>query len=280
MKQPIIKTIYVLLIAGVITSCGAGKKISNSVEEVSHSLPAKEVQEVLSQMQAHETHFTTLSAKGNVSAQLGGKTYHMKASLRMQDDSVIWLSVSASFGIEVARLMLTPDSVFYLNRLERSTFKGSYAFLSRMMKTDVDFDIVQSLLTGRDVRWYDHHQLKAHTAGKHIQLVSAHRRRLKRYAKRNDGLKPVFYQSVWLAPQHYKIEKIKMKSVEQAVPQKLIMEYGDFKPVGQQHVAHEYALEIAAEKPLLVDMRWKQIKLNQPTKFPFKVPASYKKIVK
>ncbi|PID88869.1 MAG: hypothetical protein CSB02_00495 [Bacteroidia bacterium] len=230
--------IYLFLISLFLSACGTGKKV--------------------------------------VSATIKDKTYHLKANFRMKEDSVIWLSVSAPFGIEVSRLLLTPDSVFYLNRLEKNYYKGNYAFLCRLLQTDVDFDIIQSLLTGRDVKWYDHQSLKVHTKGKHYQLESAHRRRLKRYAKRNDGLNPVFYQSVWLTPQHYKIKKIKMKTISEQDVRKLLMTYDDFKQVDAQQLPHKYNLEITSDEAFLVEMQWKRIQLNKPTRFPFSIPSSYK----
>ncbi len=275
MKKPII---YLFLISLFLSACGTSKKVAISDIENPDMLVPKAARLVFDNMRDSETHFNYLNAKGNVSATINDKTYHFKANFRMKEDSTIWLSVSAAFGIEVSRLLLTPDSVFYLNRLEKSYYKGNYAFLCKLLQTDVDFDIIQSLLTGRDVKWYDHQSLKIHTKGKYYQLESTHRRRLKRYAKHNDGLNPVFYQSVWLTPTHYKIKKIKMKTINEQNTRKLLMTYEDFKAVDTQHLAHKYHLEITSDEAFVVEMQWKRIQLNKPMRFPFSIPSSYKSI--
>jgi hypothetical protein len=69
-------------------------------------------------------------------------------SLRIRKDSLIWVSVVPGLGIEVARLRITPDSVYLVNRLNKTYFAGDYSLLREKFKVDVDFAMVQAILLG------------------------------------------------------------------------------------------------------------------------------------
>jgi hypothetical protein len=69
-----------------------------------------------------------------------------KTIVRMRKDSVIWVSITPLMGIEAARLFANQDSVFFLNRLNSTYFKGGYEFLSEQLNTEVNFQTIQSVL--------------------------------------------------------------------------------------------------------------------------------------
>lgn len=70
----------------------------------------------------------------------------------MHKDSVIWLSVTKF--IEVARIKLTPDSVYFLNQLQNEYYVGDYSFLQKNFGLEMDFGILQALFTGNDIPVY------------------------------------------------------------------------------------------------------------------------------
>lgn len=45
---------------------------------------------------------------------------NLSGQLRMRRDSLVWLSVCATMGIEVARIKVSTDSVWVINRLEKA----------------------------------------------------------------------------------------------------------------------------------------------------------------
>ena len=94
-------------------------------------------------------------------------SYQMKISLEKEDeklafqcyfvnriDSIIYLNLNRS-GIELARVVLTPDSVIYVNKLEHEYYAGGHEFLRRIFGLPLDFFMVQSLLNGVDFKDFD-----------------------------------------------------------------------------------------------------------------------------
>lgn len=64
-------------------------------------------------------------------------------------DSIIYVNLN-KFGFELARLVLTPDSLVYVNKLEKNYFSGSYDFLQRRLGVPCQFSLVQALINGLD----------------------------------------------------------------------------------------------------------------------------------
>lgn len=263
---------YLLLAILLITS-------SCSVQKKTYKAPLKEQGEdyLLAQMKANENHFETFSGKALAIITNNGKKNELKINLRIQKDSLIWVSISAGIGIEAARVILTRDSVLFLNRLEKTYFAGNYEFISQLINAKVDFDIAQAVLTGNDFSWYDYQDLKASVAGSQYHLESAHRRQLKKHNKENDLSLQVIYQSMWLNPNSFKIERIKIKEINKE-NKKIVADYSQFKEVDGQVLPTQYDITISANHDIIIDATFLKVKLNEELSFPFNIPAKYTEI--
>ncbi len=72
---------------------------------------------------------------------------NVAGTIKIVKDSAMWISVTALMGIEVFRLFLTPDSLKYINRLKSTYYVGNYEKLKQTLNTDIDFFMLQSILT-------------------------------------------------------------------------------------------------------------------------------------
>lgn len=68
-----------------------------------------------------------------------------KVNLKAARDDKILVSIS-KLNFPVGRVLLTPDSVRYVNYLEKNFFLDDYSYLSRILNIDLDFETVQSIL--------------------------------------------------------------------------------------------------------------------------------------
>jgi len=65
--------------------------------------------------------FEWLTANMTIQAEVNGQSYNdLSGQLRMRKDSLIWVSVTATMGVEVLRAKVSNDSVWLLNRLEKT----------------------------------------------------------------------------------------------------------------------------------------------------------------
>ncbi len=64
--------------------------------------------------------FEWLTANLDIEAEVNGTSQDLKGQLRMRRDSIVWLSVTATMGMEVLRAKISTDSVWIINRLEKN----------------------------------------------------------------------------------------------------------------------------------------------------------------
>lgn len=67
--------------------------------------------------------------------------------LRMQQDSVIWMSATL-LGIQVAKVMMTPNSLQFYEKLGKTYYEGNYDAVSNILGVSIGFEELQRLLMG------------------------------------------------------------------------------------------------------------------------------------
>jgi hypothetical protein len=91
-----------------------------------------------------------------------------------------------------------------------------------------------------------------------------------------EDLEKVMVQNMWINPDNYKILKQSIKQVK-SPNKKVIATYEDFRPVDNQVFPFSIHFRLVDEKPVLLDLQYKSIIINQKLTFPFKVPRKYKR---
>lgn len=89
---------------------------------------------------------TVRGAKATV--ELGGKTYKATCTTMAQWDSIVVISISVAFGIEVARVEATPQEVIVLNKVEKTYDRATYAELNADVRPFVTFEDLRTLAGG------------------------------------------------------------------------------------------------------------------------------------
>jgi len=124
-------TLIIITAASLFASCRATRNIQTAVapkDTIAVTAPVivkenkkedsvKFIQETYTNVKGNTIDFTTFSAKIEVDyADAEGKKYNVNANLRMYKDSVIWVSITAIFGIEGLRALITPYSLKNLDK--------------------------------------------------------------------------------------------------------------------------------------------------------------------
>ena len=73
----------------------------------------------------------------------------MDVELVCEKDKYIWLKVTALFGIEAARVMITPDKIQLLDRLNRKHITASYTYLKNFTDIPLTFTQLQNMTNGK-----------------------------------------------------------------------------------------------------------------------------------
>ena len=252
----ILKPIFLGTMALLVFSCKSAKVISNGT--VDSRLSAKAV--IKSHYQQN-TAFKTLSGKINIEYSDGEDSQGFTVSLRMQKDKAIW--ISAPLGI--VKAYITPNRVSFYNKLENEYFDGDFSYLSELLGTDVDFNLLQNLLLGQaivDLR-----------DDKYIISITDDTYRL---VPKNPG---VLYKSLFqVEPKNFKMA---VQQLSQPLKNRFLqIRYNNYQSIEQKVLPNEIgilALQEGAENRIMLEYR--NLELNKSMNFPYKIPKGFKEIV-
>lgn len=228
-------------------------------------------------LKENELKFQWFSAKFNLDLIIDKKKTSVTGQVRMKKDSVIWITLSPALGIEMARLLITNDSVKFINRINKTYFTGDYTKVNTFLEANIDYDVFQTLLLGNDLTYYEDGKFRATYDSKEYHLVTAGRHKLKKYVKTRDDEERIYIQNIFLDPETFKITQMKIKEVRKE-NKKLDAFYSDFQKVSGQLFPFHILYDLLAEKPIQVDLHYSKIEIDLAQEFPFKISDKYNRI--
>lgn len=133
--------IVFLLIAIGFSSCKTPREISKS------NIKPLSTQKLLKNLEENSLVYESLSIS-RINCQFTGN--QSKTSFRISLKAIKNQRILASItklNIPIGRVLLTPDSVIYVNYIDRSFFVDDYTFLSNFLNIDLDFNTIQAIIS-------------------------------------------------------------------------------------------------------------------------------------
>jgi len=269
----IVKYIVLLLSlsAMILSSCNTQRKvIRQPLRELGDSI-------VFSKLKQNELKYEQFSAKFSASMRIDKKNSSINGQVRILCDSIIWVSLSPALGIEAARMLITKDSVKFMNRIDASYMISDFAFINNYLNSGFDFDMLQALLVGNDLRYYENDQFKASVDNGQYKLHTLNRHKLRKFIRNNTEYNIVLVQSIWLNAETGKIQSLHIKEPGKD-NKKLETVYSSFIDINGQLFPQHMEYKISAEKEITITIDFSKIKINEPLTTPFSIPENYSKL--
>lgn len=105
---------------------------------------------VWTQINGQQLQFDEMLAKMRVRGHYDGQTQSFNAEMRWQKGQQIWMSFSL-FGIEGMRVVITPDSLKVIDRLNRRYFMKPFHFINEKTFMNISYADMEKLLLGEMV---------------------------------------------------------------------------------------------------------------------------------
>jgi hypothetical protein len=254
-------------------ACNPQKKI------IKEPIKDKGADYLFEQLKKNEFRFNRLTVKFSADVSYNKNHNSFNGNLRIRKDSAIWISISPVLNIEVARILITTDSVKFLNRLQATYFCGDFKYINTLLKTNLDFDMLQSLLVGTDFSSYENDVFKAAVDGKQYLLSTVGRGKLKKHLKSTDDSLRILMQDIWLDPNNYKISKVHIKELKEN--RKLDVEYSEYKKVDSLLFPNKIEFDIINDKDKIeIKIENSKVLTSGSLQFPFNVSSKYIRINK
>ncbi len=250
------KIILILLVIVSLTSCKSKK---NTTKNNANTML---ISKVLTNYYDHSFKNKTIKASLKLKYEGEKSIPSVNASLRIEKDKVIWLSVSKF--ITVGKLKITPNSVQFYNNLDQSYFDGDFSILSNLLGTEVNFQQVQSILLGEAI----------YPLNKEDYNINIENNDFVFTPKQNDERFNIFF---WLDANTFKAKK---QEIRQSEADKLLsVQFTEFQEVENiTFPKHLYILAKDATKRNVINIDYKSVKFDLPLRFPFTIPEGYSEI--
>ncbi len=129
-----------LVIIGA-SSCKSKKKLVETEKvAVSNDMVAWE------QALANDLELAELSLSGDLSASINGENQSSAFNIRIERGKQIWLVLRPMLGIEVFRVLITPDSLRMVDRINKQYYEKPFSYLNQLAGTQIDYQTLENLL--------------------------------------------------------------------------------------------------------------------------------------
>ena len=257
------------------TGCRSTKKLQSAVNtkdtavekmtsrSVTDSSSDKiQAMDILNKLDSDKITFTTFSAKAKVDYEdHNGKQPDFNAFIRLKKDSVLWISISATFlGIEAFRLYITPDTLILMNKLEKTVEYHPFKYIETVAQIPMDFNLLQNILIGNPVYVGDSIVSFRQTAN---QILI--------------GTVGTFFKNlITLSSQDKHLQRIKLDDLDLRKNRTASLLYDDYQKQNNVDFSTNRQINVSEKTKVEVSILFKQYEFNNELSFPFNIPKNYK----
>lgn len=283
--------IIVLSIAIALSACAKKNEIAKP-----QKLQSKSPKYLVKQLIENEQEFDYLFAKFTARTNFDNKKLNFKGSIRIKSDSIIWLSFTKLGGIELVRMVLTKDSLKFINKWDKEYYKGKLSDLTEIGGINVEFKVLEELFTGEPFDFDPSGKYKSSNDNYFYLLSSKSKSKVRKATQMmgEDSLLTLEMQdkkydkavlkvpedelilkNYYLFPESYLLAQQSVNLIAQQ--QALEITYDDYEIIDDLYTfAFSQTIRVASkDRSSRLDIKYTSIKLNEHLEFPFKISKKY-----
>jgi len=214
---------------------------------------------VLKTLEKNRINFTTFSAKIKVQYEdKKGKQPDFNAFVRLYKDSVLWITISATFlGIEAFRILITKDSIIIVNKLDKKVERHTFGYVEGIAHIPLNFSTLQDLIIGNPI--YVGDSIVAFRQTENHILI---------------GTVGKFFKNLLTVTDNGNnlIERSKLDDIDINQNRTADLTYGEY----EKNFATYREITVAEKTKVDISLSFKQYEFNKELSFPFSIPKNYK----
>ena len=255
-----LRLLALLLFSGLLLACGGSRRTVTAAG--TDPLRKRSAAYLREQLAARNLAPEWLSGRARVtvrSPREGTQKFNM--NIRLRRDSVIWMNVK-KVSVEAGRVLITPDSLYFINRLDNQYAITSLAYARERFGLPGNFADLQDLLLGNPVFLVD--KLSAKVAGDRYRLSGEDRR----------------YETEYELDAAYRLRRF--VNQEPALSRQLRAELDDYRPAQPGAPDFSHLRQFTGYSPdsdrVELEMEWSKLEWNVPKSLPFRIPPRYERL--
>ncbi|EFK57451.1 DUF4292 domain-containing protein [Sphingobacterium spiritivorum] len=254
-------SIGLMVMVLALYSCKSKKSITNK-EQPKVVSPINSTADAIKTFELSNLDFHTFSGKAKSTIALGDKSYDATANVRIERNKAIWISVTSFLSIEVARILITPDSIKILNKLQGEYISKPFSYVYQYTNRAVTFSNLQDILIGNvSSTLLNTDNLQMASSSQDTQMVGI-----------KDGMRFHYIINTDNRPVTFRLS-------EDGRNQKLEAMYGQHSVVSGYNFPQKLRLNLIGENArVTADLVFNKVTFNEILELPFNVPSKYKVI--
>lgn len=256
----------------IAAGCRSTKKLQTAINKRDTNVVAspgaastdslKGATNILKSLEKNRIKFTTFSAKIKVQYEdKNGRQPDFNAFVRLYKDSVLWISISATFlSIEAFRILITKDSIIIVNKLNKKVEYHSFGYVEDIAQIPLNFSTLQDLLIGNPIYIGDSIVGFRQTEN-HILIGTVGK---------------FFKNLLTVSGDNDLIERSKLDDIDIGQNRTGDLTYGEYEKNNGVFFATYREITVAEKTKVDVSLSFKQYEFNKELSFPFNVPRNYK----
>lgn len=257
---------WLIVLILFISSCSSEKKVTKS------TLKSYAANHIVKEIEKNEFDFDRLEAKLNVKVK-GDNNLNLKGQIRMEKDSVIWISLSMKIGVEVGRIMITQDSIKFINRTARTYIAESLGSFSKNLPIESSINFIQDILVGNDNQIQKGDKFKVSTENDRYKLEISNR---EKKIKNNHDIY-IIAKDLWVVPETFRISKYKIKEQDND-KRKIQLQYDNFQQFNDKFLPTRIEFELTSGYNMNLEIDYSSITIGEKLEFPFNISKKYDRI--
>ncbi len=243
--------------------------------------------------------YKSFSSKLSVYSASPNQSGSFKVNMRMQKDTVIWMSVTPALGIEAVRVLIEPDSLQYINKMKNQYFLGSYDAIDSLLQYATKFEFLENLLVGNAVEIEPNEKYNTVVDELYYVLQTKVKRKVKKAVEvsikpnKRDTLygeilnpkkfdraaekfddEDLIVKRYYIRASDFRISRVNIDDLLYSRSVKI--EYSNFETHNGKPIPLKINIEVKTpQETSIIEIEHSRIKVNEPQSYPFKIPGSY-----
>jgi len=247
------KLIFLLLIGIFLASCGASKKgMTGKLERATPEALLKNLVE-------NQVNIEWLDGRAKLDFSDENTSMGATSTIRIKKDSLIWVSVR-KLGFEVARALVTRDSVYIIDRINNEYDIKDLAYLQKEYNLPADFESIQAILLGNPI-FFTTSGLQSEVAENTYHL----------YGKSSN-----MDTHYWMDQKSLQLKQMQFKDLQESREVNVKLE--DYQSIANnQKFSYLRKLELNSRQTgqVKVEIQFSQLEINSPKDVRFEIPNKY-----
>ena len=253
------KTTFYLFLFGLLLASCKSKKNQIPVDQ---NLTEKSTSFLLKALGKNKIEAEWLTAKSKIRYKDENEKINLTSYIRMRKDSVLWFNIKKA-GQEFARIQITTDSVYIINRHDKEYAIRSLESFSSGYNMPSSFEAIQTIVLGN------------------VLYLS----NLKPDSKIDDNQYHLFVEKdnvraeYWLEGQTHHLNQMRFSDVRN--DRTFTMTFDNYKELDDKQIFSYFRnLNVSGKNSgeMDIDIKLSDVEINEPKSIKFEIPSRYKKI--